>query len=210
MLPTTQQLREDECFGRTTVQRSDSLTLALPALRRSHARRRTALRCATTASLAALTEKVRCMNIHPHPRQLHVLRPRSPCLTFPRLLDRLSPRTSTHSSLQRFTAPSRLQSCTSYPTALVPDPSAPAQTDSKYIPFHEGGLLQAAVSEAPSQGYATDTVEGGAPDTALRLHSTYRLPVRSSKCKRLLTTSRSLGSSVSMPGEMQTARPGAV
>src|SRR6266568_3165941 len=35
------------------------------------------------------------------------------------------------------------------PTRSVPDPSAPVQTDSKYIAFHEGGFLQVAVSEAP-------------------------------------------------------------
>jgi hypothetical protein len=46
-------------------------------------------------------------------------------------------------------APSRLQDIAPYPTQSVPDPSAPAQTDSKYIAFHEGGFLQVAVSEAP-------------------------------------------------------------
>ena len=29
-----------------------------------------------------------------------------------------------------------------YPTQSVPDPSAPTQTDSKYIAFHEGGLVR--------------------------------------------------------------------
>jgi hypothetical protein len=88
-------------------------------------------------------------------------RTRSPCLICPRLLDCLSLWTSTHTSLERFTAPSHRQSSTSYPTDLVPDSSAPAQTDSKYIAFHEGGFLQVAVSEAPSQGYATDNVAWG-------------------------------------------------
>ena len=37
-----------------------------------------------------------------------------------------------------------------YPTRSVPDPSAPVQTDSKYIGFHRGGFLQVAVSEAPT------------------------------------------------------------
>lgn len=36
-----------------------------------------------------------------------------------------------------------------YPTQPVPDPPAPAQTDSKYMAFHEGRFLQVAVSEAP-------------------------------------------------------------
>jgi hypothetical protein len=36
-----------------------------------------------------------------------------------------------------------------YPTRPVPDPPAPAQTDSKYMAFHEGRFLQVAVSEAP-------------------------------------------------------------
>ncbi len=48
--------------------------------------------------------------------------------------------------------PSGLQAIGSYPTQSVPDPSAPAQTDSKCIAFHEGGFLQVAVSEAPHPG----------------------------------------------------------
>jgi hypothetical protein len=39
----------------------------------------------------------------------------------------------------------------------VPDPSAPAQTDSKYIAFHEGGFLQVAVSEAPSPNVSSNS-----------------------------------------------------
>jgi hypothetical protein len=42
--------------------------------------------------------------------------------------------------------PSVIRRC---PTQSVPDPSAPVQTDSKYIGFREGGFLQVAVSEAP-------------------------------------------------------------
>ena len=97
-------------------------------------------------------------------------RTRSPCLICPRLLDCLSLRTSTHTSLQLFTAPSHRQSGTSYPTALVPDPSAPARTHSKYITFHEGGFLQVAVSEAPSQACATDTVAWGRSRYSTSLH----------------------------------------
>ena len=43
-------------------------------------------------------------------------------------------------------APSVIRHC---PTQPVPDPSAPVQTDSKYIGFPVGGFLQVAVSEAP-------------------------------------------------------------
>ena len=42
--------------------------------------------------------------------------------------------------------PSVIRHC---PTQPVPDPSAPVQTDSKYIGFPVGGFLQVAVSEAP-------------------------------------------------------------
>jgi hypothetical protein len=42
--------------------------------------------------------------------------------------------------------PSIIRRC---PTQSVPDPSAPVQTDSKYIGFPVGGFLQVAVSEAP-------------------------------------------------------------
>jgi len=72
-----------------------------------------------------------------------------PCLICPGLLGRLSLQPSTDTSLRCFTAPSHRQSGTSYPTQPAHDPSAPAQTDSKYIAFHEGGFLQVAVSEAP-------------------------------------------------------------
>jgi hypothetical protein len=97
-----------------------------------------------------------------------------PCLICQRLLGCLSLQPSTDTSLRCFTAPSRRQSGTSYPTPLVPDPSAPAQTDSKYIAFHEGGFLQVAVSEAPLQNHAAaPCCVAGAPDTALRLLRTY-------------------------------------
>ena len=67
LLPLCFQLlggsREDDCFGGITVHRSDSLTLELPSLRRNHARRRTALRRATPASLATSTRPVRRMKL---------------------------------------------------------------------------------------------------------------------------------------------------
>ncbi|MGB6687964.1 MAG: VWA domain-containing protein [Terracidiphilus sp.] len=74
MLPVTRRRREDDCFGSIIVHRSDPLTLELPSLRRNHARRRTALRRATPASLATATRPVRSMKLYPHPRPLTVLR----------------------------------------------------------------------------------------------------------------------------------------
>ena len=165
MPSTARRLREDDCFAGITVHRSDSLTLELPSLRRNHARRRTALRCATPASLATSTRPVRSMKLYPHPRPLPVLRraTRIPCLICPGLLGRLSLQPSTDTSSRYFTAPSHSQSGTSYPTQPVPDPSAPAQTHSKYIAFHEGGFLQVAVSEAPLQDHAACALlRGGA------------------------------------------------
>ena len=50
-------------FGGITVHRADPLTLELPSLRRNHARRRTALRRATPASLSTSTRPVRCMKL---------------------------------------------------------------------------------------------------------------------------------------------------
>jgi hypothetical protein len=66
------------------------------------------------------------------------------------------------------------------PTLFVPDPSAPDQTDSTYIGFHEGGFLQVAVSEAPHLDTIDPTrnvLSGGAPDTALRLFVIYPIPI---------------------------------
>jgi hypothetical protein len=71
------------------------------------------------------------------------------CLIWSELLGRLSIQPSTEASSRCFTEPSQRQSRTFYPTRPVPDPPAPAQTDSKYIAFHDGGFLQVAVSEAP-------------------------------------------------------------
>jgi hypothetical protein len=46
-------------------------------------------------------------------------------------------------------APFGLHTIASHQTQPAPDPSAPAQTDAKYIGFREGGFLQVAGSEAP-------------------------------------------------------------
>ena len=61
-------------YAGITVHRSEPLTLELPGLRRNHARRRTALRRATPASLSTSTRPVRRMKLYPHPRPLPVLR----------------------------------------------------------------------------------------------------------------------------------------
>ncbi len=63
---------------------------------------------------------------------------------------------------------------TGYPTEPAPDPSAPAQTDTKYIAFHEGGFLQVAVSEAlrPQSIPVRTDARRGAQDSALRLSGT--------------------------------------
>ena len=139
-------------FAGITVHRSDPLTLELPSLRRNHARRRTALRRATPASLSTSTRPVRSMKLYPHPRPLPVLRRvrGSPCLIWPEPLA-CQPLQPPDRPLVRVTAPLHpaFKPIRSYPTQSVPDPSAPAQTDSKYIAFHEGGFLQVAVSEAP-------------------------------------------------------------
>ena len=79
---------------------------------------------------------------------------RIPCLIWPGLPRRLSLQPSTGSSSRYFSTPFHSQSGTSYPTQTVPVPSAPPQTHSKYIAFHEGGFLQVAVSEAPLQDHA--------------------------------------------------------
>src|ERR1700732_3610921 len=69
------------------------------------------------------------------------------------------------------TTPSGRKATGPCPTRSVPHPSAPLQTDSKYIGFHVGGFLQVAVSEAPRpESIHLRTVPPrGAPDTALRL-----------------------------------------
>jgi hypothetical protein len=103
-------------------------------------------------------------------------RMRIPCPIWRGLLGRLALRPSTDASLWCFTGPPQRQSCTSYSTRPVPDLPGPAQTDSKYIAFHEGGFLQVAVSEAPLGDHTNARGRVvGAPDTALRLIVTNHL-----------------------------------
>jgi hypothetical protein len=52
-------------------------------------------------------------------------------------------------SASQYAAPSGPSVIRRCPTQSVHDPSAPVQTDSKYIGFPVGGFLQVAVSEAP-------------------------------------------------------------
>ncbi len=139
------------CFGGITVHRSDPLTLELPSLRRNHARRRTALRRATPASLATSTRPVRRMKLYltSSTSARASARSRTPCLFRPKPLG-CQPLQRSTSALGKPTCCSiRHFSHRMHPTQSVPDPSAPVQTDSKYIGFHEGGFLQVAVSEAP-------------------------------------------------------------
>ncbi len=148
-------IRENASFGGITVHRSEPLTLELPGLRRNHARRRTALRRATPASLSTSTRPVRSMKLYPHPRLLPVLRRARGSLVSSghEPLDRASLSSLRISTSSRCSPHQPIQSKRHdpYPTQPVPDPSAPAQTDSKYIAFHGGGFLQVAVSEAPRQ-----------------------------------------------------------
>ena len=154
---TARRLREDDCFGSITVHRPDSLTLELPSLRRNHARRRTALRRPTPASLSTATRTARSMKLYPHPRPLPVLRRarRSLVSSGPELLcpQSLQPRLTPQ--LAASPLHPAIKPAASYPTQSLPDPSAPAQPHSKYIAFHEGGFLQVAVSEAPPSEHAT-------------------------------------------------------
>jgi hypothetical protein len=92
-----------------------------------------------------------------------------PCLISTEMPAQLSVEYTPDPLRSRFTAPSHLQSATSCLSPLLPQISAPDQTDSKYIGFHEGGFLQVAVSEAPSlTAIIRPLLRGGAPDTALR------------------------------------------
>ena len=155
LLPLCFQLlggsEQDASFGGITVHRSEPLTLELSRLRRNHARRRTALRRATPASLATSTRPVRSMKLYLHPRPLPVLRRARGLLVSSGRNPFDASLSSLHiSASASHSCPSiRLQASGSYPTQSVPDPSAPVQTDSKYIGFRGGGFLQVAVSEAP-------------------------------------------------------------
>jgi len=68
-----------------------------------------------------------------------------PCLISTEMPGQLSVAYTPDALRPRFTAPSHLQSATSCLSPLLPQISAPDQTDSKYIAFQEGGFLQVAV-----------------------------------------------------------------
>ncbi len=71
---------------------------------------------------------------------------RIPCLFRPKPLGCQPLHKASASQYAAPSGPSVIRRC---PTQSVPDPSAPVQTDSKYIGFPVGGFLQVAVSEAP-------------------------------------------------------------
>ena len=91
-----------------------------------------------------------------------------PCLISTEMPGQLSVQPTPHALWPPFPAPSHLQNATSYLSPLLPQISAPDQTDSKYMGFHEGGFLQVAVSEALFDSYHSSTIAEGASDTALR------------------------------------------
>ena len=76
-------------------------------------------------------------------------RTRIPCLFRPKPLGCQPLQPPHQASASQHAAPSGPSVIRRCPTLSVPDPSAPVQTDSKYIGFHVGGFLQVAVSEAP-------------------------------------------------------------
>ena len=97
-----------------------------------------------------------------------------PCLIRPKLLRHRSLQPPHHALGDASPLHSDIQAADPTQHSLLPDPSQPAQPHSKYIAFHGGGFLQVAVSEAPLQSHATaNSCAAGAPDTALRLLSTY-------------------------------------
>ena len=77
-----------------------------------------------------------------------------PCLIRPKPLARQSLQTPHLASESHADVSSGLQTIRSYPNLPVPHPAEPAQTDAKYIAFHEGGFLQVAISEAPCSDHA--------------------------------------------------------
>ena len=91
-----------------------------------------------------------------------------PCLIRPKPL-RCQPLQPPHqASPSHRAALSGLQAIGPCPTQPIPDPSAPTQTDAKYIGFNVGGFLQVAVSEAPRYDHAVAHLRGG----ALQIHPT--------------------------------------
>ena len=77
---------------------------------------------------------------------------RIPCLFRPKPLGCQPLQRPHNASASQHAAPSGPSAVRRCPTHSVPDPSAPVQTDSKYIGFPVGGFLQVAVSEAPPLG----------------------------------------------------------
>src|SRR6266567_6622585 len=76
-------------------------------------------------------------------------RTRIPCLSWQKPLACWSLLPPHQPSASHRAAPSGLHAIASNQSQPAPDPSAPTQTDAKYIGFREGGFLQVAVSEAP-------------------------------------------------------------
>src|SRR5664279_4710567 len=74
LLPTAPRLREQNCFTGIAAHPPASVAMELSSLRWHHARRGTAHRGSTPASLSTSTRPVRSMNLYPHPR--HLLVPR--------------------------------------------------------------------------------------------------------------------------------------
>ena len=74
---------------------------------------------------------------------------RIPCLFRPKPLGCQPLQLPHKASASQYAAPSGPSVIRRCPTQSVPDPSAPVQTDAKYIGFPVGGFLQVAVSEAP-------------------------------------------------------------
>ena len=73
----------------------------------------------------------------------------TPCLFQPKPLGSQPLQRPQKASASQHAAPSGPSVIQHCPTHPVPDPSAPVQTDSKYIGLPEGGFLQVAVSERP-------------------------------------------------------------
>jgi hypothetical protein len=131
-------------------QRHFPLARLSPRQQEAAHRHRTALRCATPASIATSTRPARSMNRYPHPRLLPVLRHlRGFLVSSGQNLSHAS-LSSPHISPREAFAPLHPALRQTDPTQLslfmVPlHPLRPIQG----IAFHEGDFLQVAVSEAP-------------------------------------------------------------
>src|ERR1035437_391679 len=98
---------------------------------------------------------------------------RIPCLIRPKTLKCQSLKPPHQPPASRYTAPSGHQTNGSHPTRPVPDPSAPAEAQSKYIGFHGGRLPSSrCIRSALPKCVQRPTLAQGAPDTALRLMRT--------------------------------------